>query len=306
MVRWACRDERFDDALGRAPNAGPGDEDVAGVTLTGGVRGGTGVLAFVDERRKLRAGEGGEGDAGSGASQTNEAAETVGSAGGAAGAGSGRSVSVPSIVVSSGHPVPLDPGGDSSAGARPPPGVAIDDHKPSSPSVQSSSASGATGAAAGRLKLAEFRGVPMVSAGSAGTSLAASFSSATAPPLAGPPLARTPLADPPLGRAELPLARTSLAAAAARATFARAARTGEVAMIWVSSSVSAIRSSSSCGAVTTVGEAPPEPSAVFVRLSKPSSYDLTLMRLSLSGTPKGHSRQEDGLVPRLRDNADTG
>src|SRR5260370_42608676 len=74
-------------------------------------------------------------------------------------------------------------------------------------------------------------------------------------------------------------------------------------MIWVSSSVSAIRSSwSSCCAVTTVGEAPPEPSDVFVRLSKPSSYDLTLMRGPLDRTPKGHSCQEDGFVPRLRDN----
>jgi hypothetical protein len=51
-----------------------------------------------------------------------------------------------------------------------------------------------------------------------------------------------------------------------------------------------------------VGEAPPEPSDVFVRLSKPSSYDLTLMRLSLDRTPKGHSCQEGGFVPRLRDN----
>ncbi len=118
----------------------------------------------------------------------------------------------------------------------------------------------------------------MLSAGRAGTSwVTAGFSST---------------AELPSAAAELPLAKTSLAAAAARATFARAVRTADVAMILVSLPVSAVRSSSSssCCAVTTVGEAPPEPSDVFVRLSKPSSYDQTLMRVSLSRTPKGHSR----------------
>ena len=266
-------------------------------------------MAVVLERRKFRAGEDGEVGSGSGASHTNEAAETVGSeAGDAAGAGSERSVPtpVPNRVPSPGHPVPVEiDGGSSSAGAGSASGVAIEDDKPSLPSVQSSSASGATGAATDRLKprLDESRGVPIVSAGSAGTwSATASFSSAAVPPLAESSIGRCRHWQAG-GGAELPLARTSLAAAAARATFCRAARTAEVAMIWVSSSVSAIRSSSSsCCAVTTVGEAPPEPSDVFVRLSKPSSYDLTLMRLSLDRTPKGHSCQEDGFVPRLRDN----
>src|SRR5580704_14536953 len=106
MVRWACRDERFNDALGRVPagDASAG-EAFAGVTLTGGVRGGAEVLAVVLERRKFRAGEDGEVGSGSGVSHTNEAAETVGSeAGDAAGAGSGRSV--PNTVLSPGHPVP--------------------------------------------------------------------------------------------------------------------------------------------------------------------------------------------------------
>src|SRR5580692_964413 len=299
MVRWACRDERFNDALGRVPagDASAG-EAFAGVTLTGGVRGGAEVLAVVLERRKFRAGEDGEVGSGSGVSHTNEAAETVGSAAGDA-AGAGSEPSVPKGVLSPGHPVPVEIDGGSSsgdAGAGSASGVAIEDAKPSLPSAQSSSASGATGAATDRLKLRvdESRGVPIVSAGSAGTSSAtASFGSAAGPPLAVPELAG----------AEIPLARTSLAAAAARATLSRAVRTAEVAMIWVSSSVSAIRSSSSsCCAVTTVGEAPPEPSDVFVRLSKPSSYDLTLMRVSLDRTPKGHSCQEDGYMPRLRDN----
>ena len=51
-------------------------------------------------------------------------------------------------------------------------------------------------------------------------------------------------------------------------------------------SSSAVRSSSSCREVTTVGEAPAEPSDVSVRLSKPSSYDLTLTRLSPDETPR--------------------
>src|SRR5580700_10740817 len=310
MVRWACRDERFDDALCRVPPGGsPAGEAFAGATLTGGVRGGAEVLAVVLERRKFRAGEDGEVGSGSGVSHANEAAETVGSeagdaAGAGAGAGSERSVPTPvaNAVPSSGHPVPVGvSGGSFSAGAGSASGVAIEEDKPSLPSVQSSSATGPMGAATDRLKprLDESRGVPIVSAGNAGTwSAAASFSSAAAPLWAGPALA-----GPALAGAELPLARTSLAAAAARATFCRAARTAEVAMIWVSSSVSAIRSSSSsCCAVTTVGEAPPEPSDVFVRLSKPSSYDLTLMRVSLDRTPKGHSCQEDGFVPILRDN----
>src|SRR5580704_11412998 len=272
MVRWACRDERFDDALCRVPPGGsPAGEAFAGATLTGGVRGGAEVLAVVLERRKFRAGEDGEVGSGSGVSHTNEAAETVGSeAGDAAGAGSGRSV--PNTVLSLGHPVPVEIDGSSSAGAGSASGVATEDDKLSLPSLQSSSASGATGAATDRLKLRleleleldESRGVPIESAGSAGTTSAtASFSSA-----AVPLLPESPLAVPALAVAEPPLARTSLAAAAARATFCRAARMAEVAMIWVSSSVSAIRSlSSSCRAVTTVGEAPPEPSDVFVRLS---------------------------------------
>lgn len=37
--------------------------------------------------------------------------------------------------------------------------------------------------------------------------------------------------------------------------------------------------------VMTEGEAPPGPSDVFARLSKPSSYDLTFTRLSLDMTP---------------------
>src|SRR5580698_8035812 len=131
MVRWACRDERFDDAFGRVPPGGsPAGEAFAGVTLTGGVRGGAEVLAVVLERRKFRAGEDGEVGSGSGVSHTNEAAETVGSeAGDAAGARSGRSV--PSRVLSLGHPVPVEIDGSSSAGAGSASGVAIEDDNPS-------------------------------------------------------------------------------------------------------------------------------------------------------------------------------
>src|SRR5580692_3845689 len=117
MVRWACRDERF-DALGRVLACdAPAGEAFAGATLTGGVRGGADVLAVVLERRKFRAGEDGEVGSGSGVSHANEAAETVGSeAGDAAGAGAGSersvpapvSTPVPNRVPSAGHPVPVE------------------------------------------------------------------------------------------------------------------------------------------------------------------------------------------------------
>src|SRR5580693_216828 len=148
MVRCACRDERFDDALGLVP-AGevPAGEAFGGATLTGGVRGGAGVLAVVLERRKFRAGEDGEVGSGSGVSHTNEAAETVGSAAGDA-AGAGSEPSVPNRVLSPGHPVPVEIDGSSSgAGAGSASGAAIEEDKPPLPGVQSSSASGATGAA---------------------------------------------------------------------------------------------------------------------------------------------------------------
>src|SRR5580704_15544597 len=134
MVRWACRDERFDDALDRVLACdAPAGEAFAGATLTGGVRGGADVLAVVLERRKFRAGEDGEVGSGSGVSHTNEAAETVGSeAGDAAGARSERSVPtpVPNRVPSAGHPVPVEiDGGSSSAGAGSASGVAIEEDK---------------------------------------------------------------------------------------------------------------------------------------------------------------------------------
>src|SRR5580704_579440 len=208
MVRWACRDERFEDALGRAPGAGdePAAPALAGPTLTGGVRGGAEVLAFVFERRKFRAGDDGEVGTGSGTSHTKLAAETVGTTGSGDTAGGGsepsRPVSVPNRALPSGHPVPLWIGAGSSsagttgstAGAATPgeatPGEATDDEatdedKPWSASAQSSSASGATGAATGRLRLAESRGAPMLSAGRAGTSwVTAVFSSIAELPLA--------------------------------------------------------------------------------------------------------------------------
>src|SRR6516162_8477561 len=155
---------------------------------------------------------------------------------------------------------------------------------PLSPDVRSSSALGETGAGTGggagadRLKLNESRVAPMLSAGSAGTSSTeASFSPA----------------------AELPLGEASFAGASLAADLA-AVRTDEAPRICVGSSVSAIRSSSSCCSVTTVGEAPPEPSDVFVRLSKPSSYDLTLTRLSLDETPMPR-RRLSAETPRQRD-----
>jgi hypothetical protein len=204
-------------------------------------------------------------------------------------------------LLAAGHPVPVSATADSASNDSAPVETSAGDDMPRSLDVQPCSAPGETGPETGRLKPDESLGTPMVSAGSAGTSSAAASlyfgGCAAGSSAAGPPLAEVPLVVP-----EMPLARISLAAAVARATAARAARTGVVGMIWVSSSVSVIRSSSSCRSVTTVGEAPPEPSDVSVRLSKPSSYDLTLMRLSLDGTPKGHSCQEGGLMPRLSDN----
>src|SRR5580700_1908319 len=154
MVRWACRAERFDDPLVRVPAGDtPAAEAFPGVTLTGGVRGGAEVLAFVLDRRKFRAGEDGEVGSGSGTSHTNEAAETLGSAAGdAAGAERSVPIPVPNRVLSSGHPVPVEIDGGSSATGAGSASGAIDDARPLSPRLQSS-ASGAAGAATDRLKL---------------------------------------------------------------------------------------------------------------------------------------------------------
>jgi len=131
------------------------------------------------------------------------------------------------------------------------------------------SAPGETGSGAGRLKVNDSRVDPMLSAGSAGTSA----SPASVPPAAG-----------------LPLPGISLAVAALAVADLAAVRTDLVPRIWVGWSSSAVRSSSSCRSVTTVGVALAEPSDVFVRLSKPSSYDLTLTRVSLDEKPRRHTR----------------
>jgi len=167
------------------------------------------------------------------------------------------SAPAPDPVLPAGHPVPVSTGAGSSSGGA---GSTAAGYLPWSAEAQLSSALGEIEAGTDWLKADESRGDLMLSAGSAGTSsTAASFSSA----------------------AELPLAEASLAPVAGLV----AVRKDDVPRICVGSSVSAIRSSSLCRSVTTVGEAPPEPSDVFVRLSKPSSYDLTLTRLSLDMTP---------------------
>lgn len=164
-------------------------------------------------------------------------------------------------VLPAGHPVPVSAdAGSASAGTG-------SGGMPLSLGVIPPSAPGETGADAGRLKVKESRLDPMVSAGSAGTSASAA---------SVPPAAERPLAG-----ASWPGAVAGLAVAALAAV-----RTDLVPRICVGWSSSAVRSSSSCRAVTTVGVAPAEPSDVFVRLSKPSSYDLTLTRVSLGDTPR--------------------
>jgi hypothetical protein len=110
------------------------------------------------------------------------------------------------------------------------------------------------------------RADPMLSAGSAGTASAAAPAAASAP--AGPSLPALSVVGP-------PLAAASWAAAADVAAAGLGGHTGGVTMSadLVSWWLSAPRSSSSCPGVMTVGEALPEPSGRFVRLSKPSSYD---------------------------------
>ena len=131
---------------------------------------------------------------------------------------------------------------------------------------------------------------PMVSAGSAGTPSAIVASTAAGPPLAaaGVPLAEAssfPPAGVPFGEtppsavpsdaassSDAVLARADLAAVGLRGGCLGGAMMplGHVSWSSIGSSPS-IRSSSAAREVTTVGEPPPEPSGLSVRLSKPSS-----------------------------------
>jgi len=278
MVRWACRAERLADLFGRASRVSAAPDAaapaVAGPTLTGGVFGGAWAFALELERRKLRAGDVGEVGAGSGGSHTKAAAETLlgsgppdgwawdESAGDESRAGPSPVTEVSNRAPAGGHPVPVLAGaGSASAGT----GSAAGGDVPLSLGVTAAAAPMDTGADADRLKVNEPRVDPMLSAGSAGTPASA----ASVPAVA-----------------EVPLPGASLAVAGLAVADLAAVRTDLVPRIWVGWSSSAVRSSSSCRAVTTVGVAPVEPSDVFVRLSKPSYYALTLTRLSLDEKPR--------------------
>jgi hypothetical protein len=139
------------------------------------------------------------------------------------------------------------------------------------------------------------RGDPILSAGRAGGASTAAASvtgvrvTSFALTSAGPPFAETsfvpsitvPLADAPLAARPPPAVRSDtvpsgdsvVAVPDLGASGLRGARLGGAAMMPVGrvSWSSSIRSSSVVLEVTIVGEAPPEPSGPFVRLSKPSS-----------------------------------
>jgi hypothetical protein len=124
------------------------------------------------------------------------------------------------------------------------------------------------------------RDEPMVSAGSAGmpsTTVASAAGVSPFPP-AGAPFGETPppavpsdaasSGDPVLAEADV--AESDLAGVGLPGAWS-AGCLGDAMMSLVCGSWSSIRLSSVAREVTTVGEPPPEPSGLFVRLSKPSS-----------------------------------
>jgi hypothetical protein len=231
--------------------------------------------------RKLRAVDDRESGGASGSSQANAAGETAGAS---VRDGAGLDgAELDGAELDAEKPGDQDPGGGELDGRVGDGASAADCAKP--PGVQTS-ADGETGAQDGRA---------MLSAGNAGTP---STTVASAPPLrprswaesaAGPSgagesfvvsksasLAGVSLVatGPNAVRSDtLPLAGSVVTGAAATAGFCGASL-GVAALMpdaWVSSPFSSSGSSPSTREVTMVGEAPPEPSGPFVRLSKPSS-----------------------------------
>ena len=297
MVRWACRAERFDCLFcgvfrivtGPAPKAVlPGVADEAAL-------GAAEPCSVVPDRRNVRAGDDGELGGGSGISHANAAAETDGgSAGVAETLGDGRSEGAVLEGAVLEGPAPKGAVREEAAGqASSPDGFAADPAGSAAAVADRADADGggsklnagesstedcsaallggvfrSASAAVGRLP----RDVPMESAGSAGTP------SATVASAAGRAGSFTVAADPPLvvRPARVPSdAASSGGAAMAGAGLAAVGfccdGLGGTTMPPGCASSSPIRSSSVALDVTTVGEPPPEPSGLSVRLSKPSS-----------------------------------
>jgi hypothetical protein len=211
----------------------------------------------------LRAGDEADADEDSSESQTKEAAETPVAAGSAAAGELSAASAGPAAgdaaaegageVASDGRPVPraAEP---APLAADPAPAVAgLESASFELPSLAAAAEPGG-GAAAGAADAA----VDVVLADPAAESRAWPTLSAGRP--------GTPLAVAPSGRS-WPLA------------FAAAVSAG-----WSLAAAGSVAASSR-REVMTEGEAPAEPSDVFARLSKPSSYDLTFTRLSLDMTP---------------------
>src|ERR1039457_1860169 len=245
-VRCACRAERFDaaffwalrDAAGASPEA-----VFPGLTAASGVLEAAWLFAVVPARRNDRAGEDGECGGGSGMSQANAAGETIGASelDGAVLAGAVLEETVLEAGVGD-----ASTSGDCSATSLLPAAARV-------ASVPAPSA---------------LPGVAVfVEPGGSNTSFTPL---ATASPAGASPVAAAPRA---LRSGPLPLAGTAGTGSAWAAFFG--VRRGAAAMMpagWVSCPLPSSRSSSPpTREVTMVGEAPPDPSGLFVRLSKPSS-----------------------------------
>jgi hypothetical protein len=228
----------------------------------------------------VRAGDDGECAGGSGISHANAAGETEGGsacagrllAGEAEAAGEARpeagAAPAPEVVVPAGSSA-----GCTEAGG----GTKLNAGEPSADGCSWSAPDFALGWAA--------REDPMVSAGSAGTPLAAvPLAGASSFPPAGVPFGETPPPALPSdtassGEAVLPvsdlawsdLAASELAGSVLAGVGLRDGCLGGAMMSLVRVSWSSKRLSSAAREVTTVGEPPPEPSGLSLRLSKPSS-----------------------------------
>jgi hypothetical protein len=255
-VRCACRAERFDaaffwalrDAAGASPEAA-----FPGLTAASGVLEAAWLFAVVPARRNDRAGEDGEFGGGSGMSQANAAGETIGASelDGAVLAGAVLEETVLEETVLEETVLEAGVGDGSTSG--------------------DCSATSLLPAAARVASVPAPSALPGVAVSVEPAGSNTSFTPlATASPAGASPVAAAPRA---LRSGPLPLAGTAGTGSAWAAFFG--VRRGAAAMMpagWVSCPLPSSRSSSPpTREVTMVGEAPPDPSGLFVRLSKPSS-----------------------------------
>jgi hypothetical protein len=298
-VRCACRAERLEaffwalrDATGGSPGAA-----LPALTVAGGPGAAAGVLVLVPDRRKDRAGDEGEFGGRSGMSQAKAAGETVG-ASGLAGAVLEAEV-LDEAVLEAGVPeakmvearipegeVPNGGSGNGSAagafsaaggwsvswpGLASAPAASFGRLSPDGPGSSAGRAGTPSTIVASETVPSAWPGVVdgTVSVEPAGndTSLTPLVADSTAAASAVPAALRAARSDP------LPLADVAVTGSALAVL--AGLRRGTAAIMpadWVSCPLSSARSSSPpTRGVTMVGVAPPDPSGIFARLSKPSS-----------------------------------